>query len=140
MSKYKSIKLSLIDPNNNVSVSNKDEIGFKTKDRSFDNFDEIPDLFLPDDGLLTNIQSDFYDDVRFPNYDNLDDFGTLIDKAPKGIFAKKLDEEIPWGCSIPLRRMRHPGLPQADSFGNDGQTRLGFTVLKAEPKGGGPFA
>ena len=31
---------------------------------------------------------EFYNNIKFPNYDNIDDFGILIDKAKKSIFAK----------------------------------------------------
>ena len=54
----------------------------------------ILDFFLDDGDEITNIQKDFYEDVKFPNYDNFNDFGTLIDKATKSIFAKKLDDEM----------------------------------------------
>ena len=67
---------------------------------SFKYFDHILDLYLNDESELTNIQSNFYNDVKFPNYDNIDDFGTLLDKARKSIFAKKLDEEIPFGAKL----------------------------------------
>ena len=67
---------------------------------TFKYFNDILDLYLNDESKLTNIQSTFYNDVKFPNYDNIDDFGTLLDKAKKSIFAKKLDEEIPFKTKI----------------------------------------
>ena len=67
---------------------------------SFKYFDHILDLYLNDESELTNIQSNFYNDVKFPNYDSIDDFGTLLDKARKSVFAKKLDEEIPFGAKL----------------------------------------
>ena len=67
---------------------------------TFKYFDNILDLYLNDESKLTNIQSAFYNDVKFPNYDNIDDFGTLLDKAKRSIFVKKLDEEIPFGTKI----------------------------------------
>lgn len=63
-------------------------------------FNEIPDLFLYDKSDLTNTQSEFYDDIKFPNYDEIDDFGTLLDKSTKSIFIKKLDDEIPHHSEI----------------------------------------
>ena len=50
--------------------------------------------------MITINQSEFYNDTQFPNYDDLDDFASLIDKASKSIFAKKLDQEIPFGSNI----------------------------------------
>tara|TARA_Y100000816_G_C26102860_1_gene585025 strand:- start:1947 stop:2927 length:981 start_codon:yes stop_codon:yes gene_type:complete len=73
---------------------------FYKKDLFFDNFENIPDLFIDDKNKLTYIQSEFYNDVKFPNYDNIEDLGSLIDKASKSVFAKKLDEEIPIGNKI----------------------------------------
>jgi ubiquinone/menaquinone biosynthesis C-methylase UbiE len=67
---------------------------------SFKYSDHILDLYLNDESELTNIQSNFYNEVKFPNYDDTDDFGTLFDKARKSIFAKKLDEEIPFGAKL----------------------------------------
>ena len=51
-------------------------------------FNGIPDLYLPDGNALTEKQSDFYQDVKFPNYDDYDDFGTLIDKAERYICSQ----------------------------------------------------
>lgn len=66
----------------------------------YKNFESIPDLFISDNDLITIKQSEFYNDTQFPNYDDLDDFASLIDKASKSIFAKKLDQEIPFGSNI----------------------------------------
>ena len=73
---------------------------YYNKNIFFDNFENIPDLFIDDKKELTSIQSEFYNDIKFPNYDNIDDLGSLIDKASKSVFAKKLDEEIPIGSKI----------------------------------------
>ena len=63
-------------------------------------FNEIPDLFLSDKSEITRTQSEFYDDIKFPNYDDIEDFGTLLDKSTKSIFIKKLDDEIPHRAEI----------------------------------------
>ena len=63
-------------------------------------FNEIPDLFLSDKSEITRTQSEFYDDIKFPNYDDIEDFGTLFDKSTKSIFIKKLDDEIPHRAEI----------------------------------------
>ena len=86
-------KITLVDPKNKKKLSRKDLAKFK-------NFSNIYDLFIPDESDTTNIQSDFYNDVKFPNYDDTDDFGTLIDKVERSIFAKMLDNEIPMGATV----------------------------------------
>ena len=63
-------------------------------------FSGIPDLYFDDKNPITSIQSDFYNDVKFPNYDDIDSFGTLIDKSSKSIFVKKLDNEIPYFSNV----------------------------------------
>ena len=37
--------------------------------------------------------------VMFPNYDDLDDFSSLI-KSEKSMFARKLDAELPYSSNI----------------------------------------
>ena len=49
---------------------------------------------------ITKIQSEFYNEIAFPNYDDLDDLAALIDKASAGKFAKQLDDSIPVGASV----------------------------------------
>lgn len=63
-------------------------------------FSGIPDLYFNDKNSLTSIQSDFYNDVKFPNYDDIDSFGTLLDKSSKSVFVKKLDDEIPYYSNV----------------------------------------
>lgn len=63
-------------------------------DNNNNKFYDIHDLYINDGKELNEIQSDFYNDVQFPNYNNIDDFGTLIEKVNKNPFIKKLDEEI----------------------------------------------
>ena len=67
---------------------------------NYQTFNQIPDFFINDTSYLTEIQSNFYNEVKFPNYDNIDNFSTLIEKASRSLFAKKLDEEIPFGSKI----------------------------------------
>ena len=86
-------KIILKDPRNNKKLSRQDLSKFKK-------FSNIYDLFIPDESDITNIQSDFYNDVKFPNYDDIENFGTLLDKAERSIFAKMLDNEIPIGATV----------------------------------------
>ncbi len=83
----------LIDPRNNKKLSKIDLTKFKR-------FSNIVDLYIADKSNISNIQSEFYNDVKFPNYDDIENFGNLIDKANKSIFAKMLDDEIPMGAKV----------------------------------------
>ena len=82
-----------------INPDSKKEINFN-ENFEYKFFKDIPDLFLEDGNSLTKIQSDFYNDVKFPNYDDVEDFGSLLDKSRRSIFVKKLDEEIPMGSNI----------------------------------------
>lgn len=82
-----------------INPDSKKEINFN-ENFEYKFFKDIPDLFLEDGNSLTKIQSDFYNDVKFPNYDDVEDFGSLLDKSRRTIFVKKLDEEIPMGSNI----------------------------------------
>ena len=82
-----------------IHPDSKKEINFN-ENFEYKFFKDIPDLFLEDGNSLTKIQSDFYNDVKFPNYDDLEDFASLLDKSRRSIFVKKLDEEIPMGSNI----------------------------------------
>ena len=68
---------------------------FETEDKnSFNVSNGIPNFFIDDSKKLSEIQSKFYNEVKFPNYDEIDDFGTLLDKSQRSTFFKKLDQEI----------------------------------------------
>ena len=82
-----------------INPDSKKEINFN-ENFEYKFFKDIPDLFLEDGNSLTKIQSDFYNDVKFPNYDNEEGFGSLLDKSRRSIFVKKLDDEIPMGSNI----------------------------------------
>ena len=63
---------------------------------------DIPNLFIndPDTDETTIKQKNFYEDVKFPNYDDLDDFSSLIHKSEKSMFAKQLDQQLPHSSAI----------------------------------------
>ena len=82
-----------------INPDSKKEINFN-ENFEYKFFKDIPDLFLEDGNSLTKIQSDFYNDVKFPNYDNVESFGSLLDKSRRSIFVKKLDDEIPMRSNI----------------------------------------
>jgi SAM-dependent methyltransferase len=65
----------------------------------------IPRLFWPTESNggrldVTDAMKSFYEENPFPNYDDFDDVGTLVEKARQGIFAKLLDDEVPFGTKI----------------------------------------
>ena len=74
---------------------------FEAEDKNqFNIVNGVPDFFIYDGGKLSQIQSDFYNEVKFPNYDEMDDFGSLLDKSERSTFFKKLDEEIPMNSKV----------------------------------------
>jgi ubiquinone/menaquinone biosynthesis C-methylase UbiE/uncharacterized protein YbaR (Trm112 family) len=67
--------------------------------------DNIPQLFWPNewdpsDRDVTEEIKLFYEKNPFPNYDDFDNVASLIEKARKGLFAKILDDQIPFGVRI----------------------------------------
>lgn len=66
----------------------------------YENFNGIPNLFIDDGNKINKLQSDFYNEIKFPNYNNLDDLGSLIEKTTKNFFLKKLDNEIGYSKKI----------------------------------------
>lgn len=72
---------------------------------TFGPVDQIPGLFWPnewDPGKqdVTERIKAFYEKNPFPDYDEYDSAGSLIDKARKGLFAKLLDDQIPFGARV----------------------------------------
>src|SRR5690349_12719061 len=66
--------------------------------------DGIPLLFAPSEPTagvdLTDTVKAFYEDTPFPNYDDLDSPERLRAKASAGLFARLLDEEVPFGARV----------------------------------------
>ena len=81
----------LKNPFTNSKILNLDDLNY---------FNGILDLYVEDNNSLTNVQSDFYNEVMFPNYDDIDNFSSLLYKSQKSIFAKKLDQEIPFSSNV----------------------------------------
>lgn len=73
--------------------------------REFAAVDEIPGVFWPNEWEpgkedVTERIKAFYEKTPFPDYDEHDNVGSLIDKARRGLFAKLLDDQIPYGAKI----------------------------------------
>lgn len=67
--------------------------------------DGIPSLFEPNNWDsskedTTSKSKAFYETIPFPGYDKIDSVGGLIDKAKRGLFAKLLNEQIPFDSLI----------------------------------------
>ncbi len=66
----------------------------------------IPRLFVPTDwsdddaGDVTDIVKQFYEKTPFPNYDDLDNLRGLLEKARAGLFARMLNEQIPYDARV----------------------------------------
>jgi SAM-dependent methyltransferase len=71
----------------------------------FEIVDEIPLMFVQNkqNGIgaeVTNKIKQFYEDTPFPNYNDTDNPGVLINKAEKTIFAKLLNDELPFNIRV----------------------------------------
>ena len=55
---------------------------------------KIPNFIDKNLDSLTEKMSDFYNEIKFPNYDDLEDYASLYDKGENNLFTKRLDEEI----------------------------------------------
>jgi carbamoyltransferase len=68
--------------------------------------DDIPRLFHPTDDAdletadVTERVKEFYEKTPFPNYDDLDNMRALLDKARRGVFARLLNEQIPYDARV----------------------------------------
>lgn len=65
----------------------------------------IPMMFCPnewhtDKQDVTETIRSFYEENPFPNYDDFDSVGSLIEKARQGLFAKLLDDQIPYDSCV----------------------------------------
>lgn len=71
----------------------------------FANSNDIPRMFVSnewdgDRDDVTERMKQFYEATPFPNYDDFDSAGSLVDKARQGMFAKLLDEQLPSGARV----------------------------------------
>ena len=49
---------------------------------------------------MTEIVKEFYEQTPFPNYDDLDNHRALLEKARRGLFARLLNEQIPYNARV----------------------------------------
>lgn len=67
--------------------------------------DEIPLLFCPNEWNgskedVTQRVKSFYEKTPFPNYEDFENVGDLIQKAQRGIFGRLLNEQIPFNIRV----------------------------------------
>lgn len=73
--------------------------------RTFGLKDGIPQLFWmgewdsPDEDVTSNVKA-FYEETPFPNYDGLENAADLMEKAQRGIFARLLNEQVPFNTRV----------------------------------------
>lgn len=98
---FSKIKNLLIDPVSKKKITFENN-NFFSENKKYELVSEILNMFENDDATddVTNKQKKFYEDIMFPNYDDLDDFSSLIEKSERSMFAKKLDEELPYSSKI----------------------------------------
>ena len=84
----------IYDEKNNYFKSSKKI--FKKKNIIFDFFEDEKNS-----NLITSTQEKFYEEIKFPNYDGLENYSDLLDKAGKtNHFADILDNSINYNSSI----------------------------------------
>jgi ubiquinone/menaquinone biosynthesis C-methylase UbiE len=65
----------------------------------------IPLLFWPDEcdssrKNVTNIVKSFYEETPFPNYEDLESVGDLVEKARRSVFMHLLNEQVPFNMRV----------------------------------------
>ena len=74
-------------------------------DNSYEVEDDIPLLFWPHESQgskkdVTDEVKSFYEKTPFPNYEEFENLGDLIQKAQRGIFARSLNEQVPFNMRV----------------------------------------
>ena len=67
--------------------------------------DGIPLMFSPHEGFgttddVTEAVKAFYEETPFPNYDEHDSVRSLIEKSRRGVYARQLNESIPFNTTV----------------------------------------
>ena len=101
MEKFSILEKVLVDKQkNNLKYLDSEKVFESSASGKFSVMGGIPDLFIDDGDKITAAQKEFYEDIKFPNYNGIETFADLIDKAKKSIFAEKLNNEIPMHSNI----------------------------------------
>ena len=67
--------------------------------------DNIPQLFWRHEGMddakdVTDVVKAFYEETPFPNYEEHESARSLIDKSRSGLYARRLNETIPYNSAV----------------------------------------
>ena len=89
-------------------ISNLFKEKFESKDEElfFDNKkiklidNNIPDFIANELDKVTDKMSKFYDEIKFPNYDDCEDYASLYEKGMANLFTKRIDQELNYGINI----------------------------------------
>ena len=73
--------------------------------RVFECIDGIPRMFWSNEWDrsktdITDAMKSFYEETPFPNYEDVDSSASLREKAEKGVFARLLNNQMPYGAKI----------------------------------------
>ena len=85
--------------------SKRDHLVCEKSGQTFPVTDGIPQLFWPHEKFnsstdVTEIVKAFYEETPFPNYDDHDSVRSLIEKSRRGLYARVLDESIPYNSDV----------------------------------------
>ncbi len=74
-------------------------------DHAFEVTDDILQLFWPHESIddprdVTERVKAFYEQTPFPNYDDHDSLRSLLDKSRNGVYARRLDESVPYNSAV----------------------------------------
>jgi uncharacterized protein YbaR (Trm112 family) len=83
----------------------QDHLACADSGQTFPITDGIPQLFWPHESFnsssdVTKIVKAFYEETPFPNYDEHDSLRSLIEKSRRGLYARVLDESIPYNVDV----------------------------------------
>ena len=60
----------------------------------------IPTFVDPNMDDLTRKVSNFYDEIKFPHFDGMENYSSIFDKGRNNPFSKQLDDEISWDAKV----------------------------------------
>ncbi len=60
----------------------------------------IPNFIDQDLDQITEKMSSFYNEVKFPNYSDIEDYASLYDKGVANTFTRKIDDELDYGSKV----------------------------------------
>ena len=62
--------------------------------------ESIPNFIDKELDNLTSKMSEFYNDVKFPNYDDCEDYASLYEKGYKNLFSRRIENELNYGSKV----------------------------------------